>query len=199
CTHSTAFSGFDGQTVRQVDMMSQTKKHDKDSDDKCLQYYETENATGFRKSYKDGYTFYAILPKKTGLDQFDKVDVDEFMNSSDTSRYEITVKMPRFEIDYLDEVDKRLEKNGFGKIKGTILKDTTEAGLKIQKIKQRCVIKTNEEGTTAAAVTAQILQEVCMLEDPWPERKVVLDRPFEYIIADETTGNILFMGIYTGK
>jgi serpin B len=54
----------------------------------------------------------------------------------------------------------------------------------------KAVIEVNEKGSEAAAATAVSLEE----SGP-PERiEFIVNRPFLFLIADDRTGSILFMG-----
>mgnify|MGYP002774412783 CR=1 FL=1 len=69
----------------------------------------------------------------------------------------------------------------------------------VSKMLQKAKIEVSEEGTKASAVTAAIM---CMsLMQPEAKRSVVFhaDRPFAYIISERSTGNIFFMGQFTGE
>jgi len=67
--------------------------------------------------------------------------------------------------------------------------------LYISEVRQRTFVEINEEGTEAAAVTG-MLNPVSGLEiDPLPPFQMIVDRPFLFLIADEQTGTILFVGI----
>lgn len=52
-------------------------------------------------------------------------------------------------------------------------------------------VDVNEEGTEAAAATAVGMRAASA---PPPPRVVTVDRPFLFLIRDEKTGSILFMG-----
>ena len=52
-------------------------------------------------------------------------------------------------------------------------------------------IKVNEEGTEAAAATAVMMDATAMPVDPTP---FAVDRPFLYLIRDNATGAVLFVG-----
>lgn len=69
----------------------------------------------------------------------------------------------------------------------------------VSKMFQKAKIEVSEEGSKAAAVTAAIM----MMSAVRPEKKrnVVFhaDSPFAYIISENSTGSIYFMGQYTGK
>jgi serine protease inhibitor len=65
----------------------------------------------------------------------------------------------------------------------------------IDQILHRAVADVNEEGTVAAAATGMMMVTAALRsERPEPEFEMIVDRPFLFLIRDETTGNILFMG-----
>ena len=68
----------------------------------------------------------------------------------------------------------------------------------IDLMKQVAKIKVNESGAEAAAVTIIGMDKSA---DPEPESRYVTfhaTRPFLYVIRDQTSGAILFIGQYTG-
>ena len=67
----------------------------------------------------------------------------------------------------------------------------------VSKMLQKAKIEVSEQGTKAAAVTAAVMLTAAA---PMELRHVAFhaNRPFVYIIKDNHTGAILFMGQYTG-
>ena len=65
------------------------------------------------------------------------------------------------------------------------------ARLLIDAVRHVTFIDVNEQGTEAAAVTSVIMAMSAMLEKP----VVVFDRPFLFMIRDESSGLILFLGV----
>lgn len=59
---------------------------------------------------------------------------------------------------------------------------------------QKAIIELDEEGTEAAAVT--VIEDETIGIHPWYEFHAT--RPFFYIISEQSTGTIFFMGQYTG-
>lgn len=60
----------------------------------------------------------------------------------------------------------------------------------INRVLHKAVIEVNEEGSEAAGATVVEMTESAILEP----LKFVADRPFLFLIAEEETGTILFMG-----
>ena len=50
----------------------------------------------------------------------------------------------------------------------------------------------DEKGTEAAAVTAVVMLKSVALPAPEPEAR--FDRPFLFMVVDDTTGTVLFLG-----
>jgi len=68
--------------------------------------------------------------------------------------------------------------------------------LKISKVIHKTFINVNESGTEAAAATAVQMDATTSL-DPTSKPKpfnMIMDRPFLYMIRDNNSGNILFIG-----
>lgn len=68
-------------------------------------------------------------------------------------------------------------------------------GLRVDEVIHQTFITVDENGTEAAAATA-ILMELGAMEDDEPPKPIpfVVDRPFLFLIRDDVTGCILFMG-----
>lgn len=69
---------------------------------------------------------------------------------------------------------------------------TDKKDLYISQVIHQAFVEVNEEGTEAAAATAVVTKELAM---PQPRIKVFrADHPFIFLIQEEETGNILFLG-----
>ncbi len=67
--------------------------------------------------------------------------------------------------------------------------------LKIEDIIQKDFISVDEKGTEAAAVTV-VEMETTSIEGGEPEpEKIILDRPFIFLVRDTVTGAVLFVGV----
>jgi serpin B len=61
-------------------------------------------------------------------------------------------------------------------------------------VRQKAFVEVNEEGTEAVAVTAITQSEGIDMNPPKPFQMIV-DRPFLFLIEDQQTRTILFMGM----
>ena len=68
-------------------------------------------------------------------------------------------------------------------------------GLFISNVLHKAFVEVNEEGTEAAAATAVMVGVTSAA--PRPDPRFVADHPFVFLIRDQGTGAVLFMGRLT--
>lgn len=73
---------------------------------------------------------------------------------------------------------------------------TGQGGLVLSSVHHKAFIAVDEHGTEAAAATGTVVGVTSA--PPEPERRLVLDRPFLFVIRDTATGAVLFMGTVVG-
>ena len=109
------------------------------------------------------------------------------------------LSLPRFTVAFAAELSKHFEALGM-----TLAFDADRADfggivplakqrdrLHISQIANRTVIEVNEQGTEAAGATAvEFAQRSMQLES----ETFIVDRPFLFLVADQASGLILFMG-----
>ncbi len=165
-------------------------------------YFEVENGVGFSKAYKDGYKFIAILPNE-GVDVYDfarELDLSSALRTAEMGSNKVICQVPKFEYEAevnLNEILQRMGlKRAFSPNEAELENlGTSDIGsLYISKVFQKAKIKLDENGTKATAVTAVVVTYTCAAPTTEPKR-IILDRPFVYMIADTETGVPLFMGI----
>ena len=125
------------------------------------------------------------------------------------SAYEVDLKLPRFEtesdtddfggdglIDLLKPMGIRLAFDyHLAEIPNMANKDVY-----IAMMRQKAAIKVNEEGSEAAAVTVAGMMENCSAgPESYPKATFHANRPFIYVIREQSSGVILFVGKFTGK
>ena len=111
------------------------------------------------------------------------------------SEREGTVVLPRFKLEYGVELKGPLKALGmraaFGKADFSGISDRD---LFVSAVRQRTFVEVNEEGTEATAVTMLNIQSTGPSTRPKPFEMIV-DRPFLFLIEDQQTRTILFMGM----
>jgi serpin B len=108
---------------------------------------------------------------------------------------DVSVTLPKFKIETKADLPELLQQLG--------MKDAFMGGvadfsgmdgsrkLYISKVVHQAVIAVDEEGTEAAAATAVVVARTSM---PMNQARFLADRPFIYLIRDNETGAVLFLG-----
>lgn len=190
-THQKTFTFEDGATVN-VDMMSQTDKFNyKEFDD--LQLVELPYGNG-------AFSMLVLLPKgqKKILDIINSLSNSVYWSElqSGLSEFEVELYLPKFKTKYSKKLNNVLINMGMGL---AFTNDADFSGMsdipaKIDFVKQDTYISVDEVGTEAAAVTTVGMVMTSIPEQP---QKVIFNanKPFIYVIRENSTGSILFTGI----
>ena len=157
-----------------------------------LNYTQVDSLEILKLPYKgDKLSMLILLPDgKYHIDFFKEILTLENISKWQDSLHKSKVKviMPKFEMktDYdLKPILKDLGMNdAFGPADFSKI---SNAGLYISEAVHKAFVNVNEKGTEAAAATGIIMDE----SGPHVVR---IDHPFLFIIQDDTTGNILFIG-----
>ncbi len=192
-TYPTDFHRADGST-NQVDMMRATGAY---------AFAKEEDLSAVRIPYGVGtMAMYVVM---LGEDN----TLDELVEGLDEATYRswretvdrkgtLDLHLPRFEIRYgttsikphLIEMGMRLPFSEGADFSG--IRDQ----LMISDVLHQAVIEVNEEGSEAAAATVVEMAESAAPAEP---QQIVFDRPFLFMIVEEETDTILFLGTYTGQ
>lgn len=124
-------------------------------------------------------------------------------------RYAVDLKLPRFETAFdTDDAGGLIEllkgmgiRRVFDGNSAEIPNMCENGDLYISMMKQKAKIKVNEEGSEAAAVTIaglNFLSAVADTQEP-PKATFHANRPFVYVIHEQSSGVILFVGKFMGK
>ncbi len=123
--------------------------------------------------------------------------------------YEVDLKLPRFETS--SDTDKLegglvrlMQKMGINRAFDERLAEIPnmcELPVYIDMMRQKAKIKVSEEGSEAAAVTVAGVANYSMGSEPieYPKATFHANRPFVYVIREQTSGVILFVGKFTGE
>ncbi len=119
----------------------------------------------------------------------------ETLNSSLSEPVEIDVWIPKFQYSWEIQLNQVLSDLGMGEAfepnSADFAKINPDYQLYITKVKHKTFIKVDEEGTEAAAVTSV---GVGVTSFPANPLEFHATRPFIYLITEQDTGAILFMG-----
>jgi len=107
-----------------------------------------------------------------------------------------TLAVPRFKLDYDVILNDPLEALGMRRAfsNGADFSAMADEPLFVSEVKQKSFVEVNEEGTEAAAVTTVTMHALAVFRPEKPFEMIV-DRPFIFVIGDDSTKSILFMGL----
>ena len=107
-----------------------------------------------------------------------------------------TLALPRFKLDYDVILNDPLKALGLRQVfgNGADFSAMADEPLFVSNVKQKSFVEVNEEGTEAAAVTTVGVMASAIMEPAKPFEMIV-DRPFFFVIGDDQTKSILFMGM----
>jgi len=110
-----------------------------------------------------------------------------------------TLKLPRFKVEYGADLGKPLSALGmklpFTEGKAGFSFFVGNHTLFISGARQKTFVEVKEEGTEAAAATIVVLNDNAEPAPPEHPFSMIVDRPFLFLIEDNRTGIILFMGL----
>ena len=193
-TFQSSFYGTDKESV--VDMMHLYGEH--------FTYMDNGEIKGITLPYdSDNVVMKVFMPTADDGDineLFDKLSNEKKQklidSLDDASNVEIdTLQLPKFtdeqRIDGLDDILKNMgiqsaysDNADFSKIAD---------GIAVSSVNHRAKVIVDENGTKAAAETDIMVKETAMM--PSEETyNFIVDKPFVYVIEDQSTGMILFMG-----
>jgi serine protease inhibitor len=106
-----------------------------------------------------------------------------------------TLALPRFKLEYDIRLNDALQTLGIRlAFKGGDFSAMSDEQLEVSEVKQKSYVEVNEEGTEAAAVTVGIMRATAVFR-PQKPFEMIVDRPFFFVIEDNQTKSVLFMGV----
>ena len=184
------FAGQDGVTT-QVEMMKQKAK---------FNYTENQDLQLVQLPYgNQAFSMMVLLPHE-GKELRDVLAATRQRDywsglKSGLREAEVDLFLPKFKTEYSKKLNDLLTKMGMGITftDAANFSGITDVPARISFVKQDTYISTDESGTEAAAVTTVGMELTSMPSQP---QKVIFnaERPFIYIIQENSTGAILFMG-----
>ena len=193
-TRPALFRTGQGESVT-VDMMQRT------DEDAIYNYTETDNLQILRMPYEHesgkALSMLVLLPKDgditTAEAALGTTDLADAVASMEATQVEVF--FPKFTLEttyYLpDTLAAMGMQTAFGDEADFSGMDNTRF-LFITDVIHKAFVEVNEEGTEAAAATAVIVGRAVSVESPVPVFRA--DHPFIFLIEDDETGMLLFMG-----
>ena len=199
-TYGEKFYLADGSQMNATMMHKETKSDN-------ITYYKDQNTTVLTmdlKKYDDTQLeFIAIMPEEnlsSYIEKFSTEDLNNIMKkttlaSKTDNGLEITI--PRFSFEYNLKLKEDLMKLGITDAFDMNLADFSNMAnekLFVSDALHKADIDFTEKGIKAAAVTAMILQNTAIIEEPTSPEVIKIDKPFMYFIQDKNTKEIWFVG-----
>jgi serpin B len=164
-------------------------------------YQENEHFSAVRLPYGNGaFQMTVILPQKgrTVQDVVSVLDAHGWSEITDLRfMREVDVWLPRFETKFHIDLNQLLIEMGmptaFEELKADFGAMSPQA-LFLSRVMQDAVIRIDEEGTEAAAVSTGMFATSVPQYSPFHA-----DHPFLYLITESSTGAILFAGKFSGE
>lgn len=177
-----------------VKMMKQKRRH---------WYYNNESFALAKFPYGNGaFSMVVLLPNEeiTLEESLQKFTADYWTESVNLKEKLLKVSFPRFELEYETSLIEVMETLGIIDIFYSNKADFSQLSsspLFVGLLKQKAYFKVDEKGAEAAAITAvggeTSLPPVVTVKDD----EFNMNRPFAFLIMEESTGTILFMGKVT--
>ena len=187
-TEDKNFFLLDGNT-KKVKMMSSSKDY---------YFYSANNLKVIRFPYgRDKVAMYVFLPADSSklIDFIYKLNIDSLEKYLTLlKKVEVDVKFPKFKFEYeTKELKSYLIDLGMG----AAFENTAEfSGIApevyITDVRHKAIVEVNEEGTKAAAASGVVVAQASTTK-----KEFIADRPFLFLIRDDRSGTILFMGKIT--
>jgi serpin B len=188
-TKEAAFTLLSGEKVDSP-MMNQTAE---------FGYIETENFQGLELPYVDDeLSMIILLPKEAnGLTGFEKSLTAENLSQwlAALHKRKVIVSVPKFKMTSefsLADVLKQMGMEDAFSGKADFSGMTGKKDLYISAVIHKAFVDVNEEGTEAAAATAVVMRATAIRPEEIPVFRA--DHPFLFLIRDNGSGSILFIG-----
>ena len=187
-TKNGSFTLLDG-TQADVPMMHQSSS---------MRAYVSQDVQAVELPYEGGtYSMVALMPTAGNLDTFEQSLTAESLQDilNQLERASVTLSMPKFKFDAAFALNDALEGMGmtdaFDPMKANFSGMDGTTSLYISSALHKAFVDVNEEGTEAAAATAVAIG---LTSAPGQSYTIMLDHPFLFLIRDNATGTLLFVG-----
>ena len=186
--------------------------------DVLINYVKNDTYAAVSIPYSNGYWNMTVMLPEEGKTTDDIISLlaekgwrADYMDNpmSEARNYEVDLKLPRFET--RSDTDELKEGNGLiGLLQKMGIRlafdhdfaeipNMCDMLVHIGMMRQKAAIKVNEEGSEAAAVTVAGMVVNSVGPINYPKATFHANRPFVYVIRENSSGVILFVGKFTGE
>ena len=212
-TKDETFTTENGNSSTKIPMMHQNV---------LINYMKNNTYSAIEMPYGNGLWNMVVMMPEEGMTTDDIInhlkmfgvypmlydDIDGNLGTWVFGPYEVDLKLPRYETssdtdDLEDGLIGLMKKMGIKRAFYDVLAEIPnmcELPVYIDIMRQKAKIKVNEEGSEAAAVTVAGVTNKSMGSEPkeYPKATFHANRPFVYVIHEQSSGVILFVGKFTG-
>ncbi|TKR70250.1 hypothetical protein L596_022296 [Steinernema carpocapsae] len=191
-TKEVTFHNEDG-SIKQLQTMHDTKKGS---------FFETDDFIYGHFAFVDyGFAFFVAVPKKSHLANLKEsfTTSNQSFSSAHTGAEHVPymhIALPKFNSEGSYKLKETLSQLGISQLfnpHGANLSGITNEQVHVEKVIHKAILELDEDGVTAAAVTAMGIEPMC-LDMSREERNLKADRPFLYGVT--YNGTPLFVGQY---
>ena len=168
-------------------------------------YFSCNDADGFLKYYRGGdYAFAALLPKEGQcVEEFlSTLTANDLHDALLNTRYrDVIAAIPQFEEDCSMELSDALRAMGMTDLFHednadlSALGSSTAGNLYVSRVLHETAISVTPQGTKAGAATVVEVNDAAAAPPEEEPAKIILDRPFLYLLVETDTMTPLFMGV----
>lgn len=183
-TAQKPFRAANGET-KSVDMLRSTE----------TVYLHDDSAVGFLKPFEGHYAFAVVVPNEgvTPAAYLAGLDGASLRSLLRGEKYDaVYTCMPKFKQNFESNLMAVFPKVGLTNLKNL---GGISPGAFVSDAIHKAVIDVNEDGVSAAAVTAIVVGKTAVPTQPQKIATVIADRPYIYMIVDTNTNLPLFIGI----
>jgi serpin B len=162
-------------------------------------YFRGENFQAVRIAYAQGQLSMVIVlptsdvPLQRFIGALGTTDIAQWRASLRLS--EGTIAVPRFSAEYAVSLPPVLRQLGMGVAfeRHRANFDGIAPDVYVSRVEHKTMVQVDEEGTVAAAATSVGVHATALMA-PLPRFSLVIDHPFLFVIQDDASGAILFIG-----
>jgi len=186
-TTRVSFTKLDSSQV-QVDMMR--------LEDQQFQYAESQDYQAVALPYADeDLSFLAVLPTEGAYEKVEAALSGGWFDDWEKNRaiFHVDLGVPKFEYETSASMSEMLQALGMRAPfqSSADFSGITSEPIRVDHVLHEARVKVDEQGTIAVAATGG---STTRTSGPLDLKRVIFDRPFLFMIVDEPTGQILFLG-----